>query len=78
MANFDKAIPPGGEGKITLTVRTKGYQGMIRKAARVKTNDPANKNVVLVVKAMVKNPHLCIFPVCQVFRQGGSGDRKNR
>ena len=73
MANFDKAIPPGGEGKITLTVRTKGYQGMIRKAARVKTNDPANKNVVLVVKAMVKTP---IYVSSRYVKFSGKGDRE--
>ncbi len=73
MANFDKAIPPGEEGKITLKVRTKGYQGMIRKAARVKTNDPANQNVVLVVKAIVKTP---IYVSSRYVRFSGKGDRE--
>ena len=39
MASFDKAIPPGGEGKITLSVDTRGYQGKIHKTARIFTND---------------------------------------
>ncbi len=73
MANFDKAIPPGEEGKITLKVRTKGYQGMIRKAATVSTNDPTNRNVVLVVKAMVKVP---IYVSSRYVQFSGRGDWK--
>ena len=56
MASFDKAIPPGGEGKITLSVRTEGYQGQIRKTARVYTNDPRAKETALRLKAFVKAP----------------------
>lgn len=56
MAQFDKAIPPGGEGKIQLRVETKGYQGYINKSARVATNDPGKKQFVLRIKAFVKVP----------------------
>ena len=56
MASFDKAVPPGGEGKITLKVKTKGYQGGIRKSARVRTNDPETGNIALVIKAEVRVP----------------------
>ena len=56
MADFDKAIPPGGEGKITLKIKTEGYQGTIRKSARVYTNDPAMGTVRLNISAFVKTP----------------------
>ena len=56
MASFDRAIPPGGEGKITLSVRTKGYEGAKRWSAVVYTNDPIMKTVNLRVKALVKVP----------------------
>ena len=56
MASFDKAILPGGEGKITLLIRTKGYQGTVHWNARVTTNDPSMKEVKLKVKAFVKVP----------------------
>ncbi|MDY6972007.1 MAG: hypothetical protein SV775_06735 [Thermodesulfobacteriota bacterium] len=56
MAEFNKAIPPGGEGKIKLSVQTKGYSRTITKSARVYTNDPAKKIVRLTVKAFVKVP----------------------
>jgi hypothetical protein len=54
--DFDKAIPPGGEGKIRLTVRTKGYQGNIQKSARVYSNDPVNSTIRLSIKGYVKTP----------------------
>ncbi len=54
MARFDRVIPPGGEGKITLKVRTKGYQGTIHKSARVRTNDPNHKQLLLRMKGTVK------------------------
>ena len=54
MARFDRVIPPGGEGKITLKVHTKGYQGTVQKSARVRTNDPDHKQLLLRVKGTVK------------------------
>ena len=73
MANFDKAVPPGGEGKITLKVDTKGYQGTLRKSARVKTNDPENQNMVLAIKATVKVP---IYVSTRYVNLFGKGDRE--
>ena len=54
MASFDQTIPPGGVGKITLSVSTEGYQGNIRKRARVYNNDPENKQTYLTMMAFVK------------------------
>ncbi|MBP1741306.1 MAG: hypothetical protein H6Q48_3599 [Deltaproteobacteria bacterium] len=56
MAYFDRSIPPGGEGKITLTVNTRGFDGKFRKAARVYTNDPRTPQDTLVMEALVKTP----------------------
>jgi len=56
VASFDRTIPPGGEGKITLSVDTKGYQGKIRKSARVYTNDPKIRETTLNLMAFVKVP----------------------
>jgi hypothetical protein len=41
-------------GKITLSVSTEGYQGSIRKRARVYNNDPKNKQTYLTITAFVK------------------------
>ena len=54
MASFDRTILPGGEGKITLKVNTKGYEGRIHKSAKVNTDDPKWKVVSLEVKAFVR------------------------
>lgn len=56
MASYDRVIPPGGEGKITLSVRTKGYEGKIHKTARVETNDPRMKTFTLGLRAFVQVP----------------------
>ena len=49
MAHFDRAIPPGGEGKITLTVDLRGYNGPVRKDATVTSNDPEKSSLKLTV-----------------------------
>ena len=54
MAEFDRAIPPGGKGKIRLQVKTDGYEGNIIKTARVYTNAPDKTVVTLKMKAYVK------------------------
>ena len=56
MAYFDRSIPPGGEGKVTLTVNTRGFDGKFRKAARLYTNDPRTPQDTLVMEALVKTP----------------------
>lgn len=56
MARFDRAIPPGVEGEITLKLKTKGYQGTVRKSAVVYSNDPKRPQIKLAVKARVKVP----------------------
>jgi len=56
VASFDRTIPPGGEGKITLRIKTAGYQGKIQKRAKVYTNEARNNVAVLSIKAFVKAP----------------------
>ena len=56
MAGYDRSIPPGGEGKITLKLNTRGFEGEIRKAARVYTNDPKKPQEMLFFIALVKAP----------------------
>lgn len=56
MARYDRAIRPGGEGVIVLSLKTKGYHGLVRKSAIVYTNDPKNSHVSLILKARIKVP----------------------
>jgi hypothetical protein len=61
VAHFDKAIPPGGEGKIILSVRTMGRQGKISRNARVYSNDPAKSIAKLGITAFIR-PIIQISP----------------
>jgi hypothetical protein len=56
VARFDRAIPPGGEGKIVLKVETKGLQGKMSKTALVTSNDPKKPTVTIVMKGKVWVP----------------------
>ena len=56
MARFDRTIPPGGEGKITLQVRTKGYQGKLHKKAQVLSNDPKQPQLIIGLQGEVWVP----------------------
>jgi hypothetical protein len=56
VAQFDRTIPPGGEGKITLQVKTKGYDGIISKSARVLSNDLQNPQTSITIKGKVWTP----------------------
>ena len=61
VSEYDKVIKPGGEGKITLTVDTKNFQGATSKTALVQTNDPAMPQTTLYVMAFVK-PYVDVLP----------------
>ncbi len=55
MADYDKVILPGQEGKIGITIRgSKIRSGRFKKSFTVKTNDPENAKVILYVTAVVK------------------------
>ena len=56
MARFDRAVPPGGEGEITLKLDTKGYQGTLHKSAVVYSNDTKHPQINLAVKAKIRVP----------------------
>jgi hypothetical protein len=47
VARFDRTIPPGGEGQITLEVKTAKYQGKIVKTAKVFSNDPGQPTATI-------------------------------
>jgi hypothetical protein len=53
VANADKVIPPGKEGKAELEVNTATQAGEIYKPATLHTNDPDRPNIVLVLIANV-------------------------
>ena len=57
MVRFDRNIPPGGEGLISLKINLKDMDpGAVQRSARIYTNDPINSTALLTVKAFVKAP----------------------
>jgi len=56
VARFDRTIPPGGEGKITLELNTKGYQGKLHKKANITCNDPKTPRLTIGIKGIVWAP----------------------
>ena len=67
MASFDKAIHPGGEGKIWLKINTKGRRGEITKSATVYTNDPNQRVVTIRIRARIKVPIYVSSPKIRLY-----------
>jgi hypothetical protein len=49
-ARYDRVIPPGGRGEITLTIKPHSVEGQFQKHAQVKSNDPNQPEAVLVLQ----------------------------
>lgn len=75
MARFDREIPPGGEGKVTLTVHLAGYRGKVNKSATIYCNDPQNPRVSLSVSAKVV-PFVDVRPSDTVVFRGAAAELK--
>lgn len=54
VVHFDSLIPPNGEGKITVKIDTRGFDGPERWGVKVFTNDPKWKEAVLDLRANIK------------------------
>jgi hypothetical protein len=54
VASFDRSVPPGGEGKITVRIKTKGYHGALRKKIKIFSNDPASNPAIVSLQVNVK------------------------
>ena len=77
MASYDRAIPPGGVGKITLQVKTKGYQGRTTKSARVLSNDPSRRNERIYLSINVR-PYIVVEPRPRILLGGIVGEEVRR
>ncbi len=76
MAHFDRAIPPGGEGKVTLTLNLKEYQGPVWKSATILSNDPQQPSIAVNLHGTVR-PHIEIRPASFVqFKGAEKGDQE--
>jgi len=77
VADYDRAIPPGGVGKITLQVKTRGYQGKTTKSASVYSNDPNQQNAKIYLSIDVR-PYIIVEPAPRILLSGVVGDDLRR
>ena len=61
MARYDRVVPPGGQGRITLTIDTSRVRGPFEKKAIVWSNDTERMSVALYLRGEVK-PHIAMEP----------------
>ena len=61
MARYDRVIPPGGTGNITLKIDSSRIRGAFEKKAIVWSNDPDKMSVALYLKGKVK-AHISLEP----------------
>ena len=70
---YDKTIPPGSEGGITLTIKPFSVIHQFKKETKVRLNDPDKPNLVLTMTG-VAQPFVEIQPSHIVRLRGASGD----
>ena len=55
MTRFDRVIPPGGRGKITLSIDSRRVSGPFNKRSVVWSDDPQKPSVALYLKGTVEH-----------------------
>ena len=61
VASYDRLIPPGGEGKVTLSIKPYSVLRQFKKETTVRVNDPERPEVVLTLQG-VAQPFIEIQP----------------
>jgi hypothetical protein len=61
VSRFDRFIPPGGEGTVSLSVDLRGFQGKVWKSAAITTNDPRHPSFEIMIQGRVR-PHIELRP----------------
>ena len=72
MTRYDRVIPPGGTGQITLGIDTSRVSEEFEKKAVVWSNDPQRKRVALYLRGEVKS-HISLVPGSYLSLQGVQG-----
>jgi hypothetical protein len=73
VVRYDRTIPPGGVGQITLQVNTTGYRGKITKSAQVTTNDPAQRKSKIYLAMNVRS-YIVVEPGTKILLRGTVGE----
>lgn len=74
---YDHAIPPGGQGVMTLTIKPFSVLRQFKKETRVRTNDPEHRLLVLTLTG-VGQPFIEIQPSHVVRLRGNCGEQIER
>jgi hypothetical protein len=75
VTGFDPVVPPGGAGKINVSIKTNRYRGTISKSVAVYSNDPKNKRASLRLKGTILVP-IEIRPADRINLSGKVGEIK--
>ena len=73
MVRYDRTIPPGGVGQVTLQVNTTGYQGKITKSAQVTSNDPRQRQRKIYLAINVRT-YIIVEPGTKILFRGTVGE----
>jgi len=73
VVRYDRAIPPGGVGQVTLQVNTSGFQGRITKTAQLTTNDPVQRSPKIYLSINVRS-HIIVEPGPKIMLRGIVGE----
>lgn len=74
MAKFDKVIPPGQEGKISMVIEGKKVHGSFSKSATIHSNDPKNPVMTITMSAN-EVPYVSVEPTERLYLQGRYGEK---
>lgn len=72
MAEYDSAIPPGGQGKVTASIDSTRFKNKTSKSVTLTSNDPDNPRVTLRLSAEILVP-LDVRPNDRIFVRGKAG-----
>ena len=73
MVHYDRTIPPGGVGQITLEVNTTGLRGKITKSAQITTNDPQQRHTKIYLSINIR-AHIIVEPGPKILLRGIVGE----
>ena len=73
MVRYDRTIPPGGVGQVTLQVNTTGLHGKITKSAQVTSNDPRQRKSKIYLAINVRT-YIIVEPGTKILLRGTVGE----
>jgi len=74
VAEFDKVIPPGQEGKIEMAINGGKVRGRFSKSATVQTNDPKHPKLTITMSGDIKQ-YVVLEPSSRIFLKGSYGEK---